>query len=170
MTVLRPLDAVPQHLSATSRRKVSQYRWSRIGLLVLVVALLAGCSASSAVAKSAAHSTENATVTLGGQSIRMSRVRDASAALCRAYAEATGHPEQARALFYDRSHEVLHAIARQLEQVDRPAAARLLERMEKVEADLDSRTTGTIHADLGALAATTRAGLARVSIEVPSCA
>lgn len=171
--VVRSPDALLQRFSASSRPRVWPHRWSRrFGPLVVVVAvlaLMAGCGASGGSAKPTDDGGSSATVVLGGESAQLSRVRDASAALCRARTAATIDAARARALFYDHAHEMLHAIARQLEQVDRTAAARLLEQKEKVEADLDTGTTATLGSDLAALAATARAGLAQLSIEVPRC-
>jgi hypothetical protein len=76
----------------------------------------------------------------------------------------------ARTTFYDRSHDALHDIARDLDPVDRAAAGRLLEAKQQVEAGLDADPPPPgLAADLDRLAGVTRAGLALLDVDVPPC-
>ncbi|MDQ3897037.1 MAG: hypothetical protein M3326_07290 [Actinomycetota bacterium] len=104
------------------------------------------------------------TVTVGGDRVSVARLVDAHAALC----EAAARPDTARTLFFDRSHEALHTVARGLEDVDRAQAAELLEAKEKVEADL-AAPGGSLPADLSRLADVYRASLGRLAITAPPC-
>lgn len=90
--------------------------------------------------------------------------------LCAARAEADADVYSVSGTFYDRSHEALHTIARALEPVDRPLAARLLEAKEAVEADVSTRPPKpATAADLDHLIDVTRQGLARLSVTTPPC-
>ena len=89
---------------------------------------------------------------------------DAHVALC----EAAARPSDARALFFDRSHDALHAVARDLEEVDRGQVAELLEAKERVESGLDAPGPG-LPDDLARLADVYRASLGRLAIEAPPC-
>ena len=89
---------------------------------------------------------------------------DAHAALC----EAEARPDQARQLFFDRSHDALHTVARDLEDVDRAQAAALLQAKERVESGLDAPGP-TLPDDLARLADVYRASLGRLAITAPPC-
>ncbi len=89
---------------------------------------------------------------------------DAHAALC----EAAARPEKARQLFFDRSHDALHTVARDLEEVDRAQAAALLQAKERVESELGSPGPSRPD-DLARLADVYRASLGRLAIEAPPC-
>ncbi len=89
---------------------------------------------------------------------------DAHVALC----EAAARPERARELFFDRSHDALHTVARDLEDVDRSQAAQLLEAKERVESELESPGP-RLPDDLARLAEVYRASLGRLAIEAPPC-
>ena len=89
---------------------------------------------------------------------------DAHAALC----EAVARPHQARQLFFHRSHDALHTVARDLEGVDRAQAAALLQAKEKVESGLDAPAP-TLPEDLVRLADVYRASLGRLAITAPPC-
>ncbi len=104
------------------------------------------------------------TVTVGGDRVSVARLVDAHAALC----QAATHPDQARALFFDRSHEALHTVARDLEDVDRAQAARLLEAKQVVESELSS-SGRALTDDILRLADVYRASLGRLAITAPPC-
>ena len=104
------------------------------------------------------------TVTVGGERVTVTRLVDAHAGLC----EAAGSPATARALFFDRSHEALHTVARGVEEVDRAQAGALLQAKEKVESELDSRPAN-LPDDLRRLADVYRTSLGRLAIEAPPC-
>ena len=104
------------------------------------------------------------TVTVGGETVTVARLVDALAGLC----EAAESPATARALFFDRSHEALHTVARGVEEVDRAQAGALLQAKEKVESELDARPAN-LPDDLRRLAASYRASLGRLAIEAPPC-
>jgi hypothetical protein len=125
----------------------------RIGTVVAIAVLAAGCADDA-----------DDTVTVGGERVTVARLVDAHAGLC----EAATSPASARALFFDRSHEALHTVARGLEDVDRGQAAALLQAKEKVESELDSRPP-SLPDDLRRLADVYRASLGRLAIEAPPC-
>lgn len=78
--------------------------------------------------------------------------------------------ETAEAVFHDRSHDALHAIAAAVEEVDRGAAADLLAAKQRVEADLAARELpATFASDVEDLLAATRAALAALGVPVPLC-
>jgi hypothetical protein len=89
---------------------------------------------------------------------------DAHVALC----EAADRPQEARELFFDRSHEQLHEVARRLDGVDRPQAAALLEAKNRVESGLD-RPGPSLPDDISRLAEVYRTSLGRLAIEAPPC-
>jgi len=90
--------------------------------------------------------------------------------LCLARSQVDADPTAVRATFYDRSHDPLHTIARQLEAVDRTVAARLLEAKETVETDVSSQPiAASSAADLDHLIDVATQGLARLSVPVRSC-
>ena len=115
-----------------------------------------------AVLAVACGKAEDKTVTVGGERVAVSRLVDAHAALC----EAAAAPAGARSLFFDRSHEALHTVARGVEDVDRAQAAALLEAKEKVESEIDSRPPGLAD-DLLRLADVYRRSLGRLAITAP---
>lgn len=96
--------------------------------------------------------------------------RDAATALCTARDQARTDVKKARTTFYDRSHDALHDIARDLDPVDRATSGRLLEAKQQVETGLDADPppAGLVD-DLQRLADVTRAGLARLDVDVPPC-
>ena len=89
---------------------------------------------------------------------------DAHAALC----EAAARPAEARSLFFDRSHDALHTVARDLEEVDRAQVAELLQAKERVESGLDAPAP-SLADDLARLADVYRTSLGRLAIEAPPC-
>ncbi len=108
--------------------------------------------------------SEPRTVTVGGERVTVARLVDAHVALC----EAAFSPATARALFFDRSHEALHTVARGVEEVDRAQAGALLQAKEKVESELDARPPN-LPDDLRRLAEVYRSSLGRLAIEAPPC-
>ena len=122
---------------------------------VLALAVLAACGGGDAADK---------TITVAGQPVAVASLVDAHAALC----EGATAPDAARRLFFDRSHEQLHTVARALEDVDRAQAAQLLQAKERVESDLPNPPP-TLPDDLRRLAGVYRDGLGRLAITVPPC-
>jgi hypothetical protein len=104
------------------------------------------------------------TVTVGGERLAVAPLVDAHAGLC----EAARQPAQARALFFDRSHEALHTVARALEDVDRAQAAELLQAKELVESGL-ADPAQSLQGDLSRLAEVYRTSLGRLAITAPPC-
>ena len=107
---------------------------------------------------------EARTVTVGGERVTVARLVDAHAGLC----EAATSLKTARALFFDRSHEALHTVARGVEEVDRAQAAALLQAKEKVESELETQPPG-LPDDLRRLADVYRGSLGRLAIGAPPC-
>jgi len=125
----------------------------RVGTFLAIVVLAAGCGDEA-----------EKTVTIGGDRVTVARLVDANAGLC----EAAKSPDSARALFFDRSHEALHTVARGLEEVDRAQAAMLLQAKESVESELGSQSRNVTNLLLR-LADVYRASLGRLAIEAPPC-
>lgn len=76
----------------------------------------------------------------------------------------------AETVFHDRSHETLHQLAADVEEVDRSAAADLLTAKQRIEADLagDELPDGFV-ADVEDLLAATRAALDVLEVPAPPC-
>ena len=88
--------------------------------------------------------------------------------LCRAMADAAaGDLGTARSAFQDRVHGPLHDVAAAAAEVDRSAAARLLEAKQQVEAAL-ATNADSLAADLAALAPTVRAAVVATGQPAPS--
>ncbi len=117
-----------------------------------------------AVACSDSGAGSTRTITVGTDQVPVARLVDAHAGLC----EAAARLDMARALFFDRSHEALHTVARALEDVDRAQAAALLQAKEKVESELTTPPP-TLRDDLLRLADVYRTGLGRLAITAPAC-
>lgn len=80
-----------------------------------------------------------------------------------------GELGEAQGLFLSRSHMTLHALAAELSNVDRAAAARLLEAKAEVEQSLPTGAADA-PADLRRLAEATSQGIAALDLEnPPSC-
>ena len=120
-----------------------------------LLVLLSACGAGS---------DDEKTITVAGQPVAVAPLVDAHAGLCQAAAQ----PDAARRLFFDRSHEALHTVARALEDVDRAQAGELLQAKEKVESEL-ADPPPTLPDDLRRLADVYRAGLGRLAITAPPC-
>lgn len=90
--------------------------------------------------------------------------------LCEVLAVGASDRDRANALFYDRSHQELHVIAAAAEVRDRPAAGRLLQDMQRVEADLRGhRLPATFGGDVKGLIAASANALAAIGLTAPSC-
>jgi hypothetical protein len=93
------------------------------------------------------------------------------AALCEARNRAVHDAAEAEAIFLDRAHDGLHHLAREVAEVDRSAAARLLEAKQAVEADIERPSSGAgLEEHLEALIASTRRALELSTGSAPSCA
>lgn len=121
----------------------------------MVLVALAACSSSDGGPD---------TITIAGEKVAVAPLVDAHAALC----EAAAQPANARALFFDRSHDALHTVARALEDVDRAQAGSLLQAKQTVETDLVIFAPGLVAA-LVRLADVYRTGLGRLAIAAPPC-
>jgi len=107
----------------------------------------------------------------GGGSGANGELQRVGAGLCAVRSQAAAHPNAAGVTFYDRSHAGLHTMASDLEVKGQQAAAgRLLESMQRVEADIAaSPAPPSLAADVGRLIAATRAGLDLLSVSPPAC-
>ena len=139
---------------ADSCRRVSWRPAVTAALLSLVTLVVMGCAPAASDDASASAAP----------------VADAAAALCDAKRKAPADPLAARRVFYERAHDHLHDLARQVEGADRPAAARLLEAKQRVERDLDAGATSQqLVGDLDQLLVATGAALTAISIPPPAC-
>jgi hypothetical protein len=125
---------------------------SRVACALVVLLALMACSGEKAPAHQAqAGSLGNVVV-----------------ALCEARAEAD--PAASEEIFYDRVHARLHDLARATEEVDRAAAARLLEAKEAVESDLaGENSTPDLKRDIEELIGSARRALEVTSGGAPRC-
>ena len=123
---------------------------------VLTLVLAVGCAGGSDEGPD--------TITVAGQPVAVAPLVDAHAGLC----QAADQPDAARRLFFDRSHEALHTVARALEDVDRTQTGELLQAKEKVESVL-SAPPPSLPDDLRRLAEVYRTGLGRLAITAPPC-
>ncbi|MEA2827963.1 MAG: hypothetical protein QOG43_2402 [Actinomycetota bacterium] len=115
--------------------------------------------------------TPGPTVLVAGDPVPAAQMTDALANLCTARDEAPDSPGAAQARFFSRSHTTLHLVARALEDVDRPLAARLLEAKQKVEADFSNGASGgQVADDLRPLVTVTADSLDRLAVPLPPCA
>jgi hypothetical protein len=151
-----------ESLALAAERSQATGRWLA-GALAATLAL-AACGGSSP--DPAPASTAGGAGGAAGQ-----RLRDAVAWLCAAQHDARSSVPKARAVFFDRSHDQLHELARLTEPQDRVVTARLLEAKNVVEQDfLYPKTWPRVEGDIGALGAAARAALTAVSISPPpSC-
>ena len=137
----------------------------------VVVALV--LSASSCRDSREGSEGSGPTIVLAGESapVPVSRLTGAVEGLCTAVGQAPDGRRAAEATFFDESHATLHVVARALEDVDRPAAAALLEAKQRVEADFSGglASGGRVADDLRLLVDATRAGLARLEVQAPAC-
>jgi hypothetical protein len=92
----------------------------------------------------------------------------ASSGLCRATAALPDAPAAGR-IFQNEAHEALHRLAAD-PRLARPMSARVLEAMQKLEADLAGLPDATLlAADLATLRATADVALETLGVDVPSC-
>jgi hypothetical protein len=143
------------------------------GLLgAVLAAVLVAAVALAACGFSGQGSVPSASVLPSG-SLGVVTQRDADVAmrgLCEVRAVDASDRDQANALFYDRSHQELHVIAAAAEVRDAPTAGRLLQAMQRVEADLRGpRLPATFGADVEALIAASAKALAAIDLTAPSC-
>ncbi len=138
---------------------------------VMVVALGLGTGSCRDAGSDGDSVGPGPTVVLAGEPVPVRRLTAAVEGLCTALRQAPDSPSAAETTFFDESHDTLHAIARGLEEVDRPQAAALLEAKQRVEADLAGgrASGGRIADDLRPLVDATRAGLARLEVPTQPC-
>ena len=127
-------------------------------------------TATETTTSTAVTTTEPASVTMAGQTVTTARLRAIATGLCQAALEAPGDLAAAEKTFQSKSHDGLHLIARGLEDIDRTAAAALLEAKQKVEADFSKNVSGPqVAADLRHLADVNRSSLSRFNVSVDAC-
>jgi hypothetical protein len=133
-------------------------------------AAVTSSTATETTTSTAVTTTEPASVTMAGQTVTTARLRTIAAGLCQAASEATIDLAAAEKTFQGKSHDGLHLIARGLEDIDRAAAAALLEAKQKVEADFSNNVPGPqVAADLRQLADVNRSSLTRFNVSVDAC-
>ena len=136
-----------------------------IAVLAAVALVVAGCGEDDSSPSPAPATPATATTAPNGRTYEA-----AFLGLCAARAAVGTDVNSARSTFYDRSHDPLHSIARDLEPVDRPLAARLLEAKQAVESGLrPDRAPPSLGPDLDRLVEVTGQALARLSLPVPRC-
>jgi hypothetical protein len=127
-------------------------------------------TSSETTASAAVTTTAPTSVTMAGQTVTTAKLRAIAAGLCEAATQAGTDQSAAEKTFQGKSHDGLHLIARGLQDIDRPAAAALLEAKQKVEADFSNHAAGPqVAADLRSLSDVTRSSLARFNVSVDAC-
>lgn len=137
----------------------------------VLVAVLVAAVALAACRSSGEGSVPPSVLPSGSLGVVTQRdAEDAMRGLCEVRAVDASDRDRANALFYDRSHQELHVIAAATEVRDPPAAGRLLQAMQRVEADLKGpRLPATFGEDAEALIAATANALATIGLTSPSC-
>jgi hypothetical protein len=119
---------------------------------------------------SAPTTTAPASVTIAGETVSTTRLRAVAAGLCEAAEQAASDISAAAKTFNSKAHDGLHTIARGLQEIDRAAAATLLEAKQKVEGDISSKVAGPqLATDLRSLSDVTKTSLARFNVTVDAC-
>ncbi|MGH2589506.1 MAG: hypothetical protein ACRDGW_01770 [Actinomycetota bacterium] len=132
---------------------------------VIVAAMLTGSCSESRPADSG-----DGTIRVDATLVSVDQLQEAVTGLCLALDRLGSDPLASRDIFYDLSHDSLHTIAAAAEDVDRSAAASLLQAKAIVEANLDrSPFPPSLGSDLQRLVTTTRAALEVLSIPAPPC-
>jgi hypothetical protein len=127
-------------------------------------------TAAETTTSSAPTTTAPASVTMAGETVSTTRLRAVAGGLCEAAQQAATDITAAAKTFNSKSHDGLHLIARGLQEIDRPAAATLLEAKQKVESDISGKAAGgQLAADLRSLSDVTRSSLARFNVTVDAC-
>lgn len=127
-------------------------------------------SVAETTTSSVVSSTNPASVTVGGETVSTARLLAVATGLCEALGQAQTDPAAAKRTFNGRSHDGLHLIARGLQDIDRAAAAALLEAKQKVEADFSGSAAGPqVAAGLRSLADVTRSSLTRFNVTADAC-
>ena len=138
----------------------------------VLVAVLVAAVALAACRSSGEGSVSSPSVLPSGSLgvVTQRDAEDAMRGLCEVRAVDASDRDRANALFYDRSHQELHVIAAATEVRDPPAAGRLLQAMQRVEADLKGpRLRATFGEDAEALIAASAKALAAIGLTSPSC-
>lgn len=147
-------------------RVLTRARLLAAGVAALAAAVLPGCDGNGGGDSVAGPSTSGSSTP--GPSA--AGYEAAFHGLCRARASAGTDVNAARSTFYDRSHDPLHSLARDLQPIDRVLAARLLEAKEAVESDLRAdRPPPSLGPDLDRLVEVTGQALSRLARPVPRC-
>ncbi len=90
--------------------------------------------------------------------------------VCAARDQASESPEDAAALFLDRSHDGIHRLADRVATADRAVAAKVLEDKQSVEGAADELHAGALHRALASLAVSGGDALSSLDLDVPACA
>jgi hypothetical protein len=133
-------------------------------LLTAVSMLLTGCTGGGAPAASSAPPGPSGSLGV----VTVQAAAEAISAVC-GMRGATDR-DAANALFFDRAHSTLHALAATAEPIDRVSTAQVLLTMQRVEADLQAdELPATFEDDARALLEAMRSALATVDLPAPAC-
>jgi hypothetical protein len=138
----------------------------------VVVLALAFIGAESLSSCSSGPSTvlRTRTIEVDGEELAASSLREAVTGLCTALERLPADPRAARDAFYSLSHDRLHTIAAAVQEIDRSAAASLLQAMAVVEERLARPPVPpSLAGDLDRLLTATRAALRALSIPTEPC-
>jgi hypothetical protein len=131
---------------------------------VLVLVLLVACGAGAGTTPTTAPSGPSGSLGV----VTAQAAGEAVTAICGL--ERAPDRDTANGLFYDHAHATLHAIAAATEPVDRVPAARVLQTMQVVEADLQADVLPDRFADdAAALLRAVRGALHAVDLPAPDC-
>lgn len=140
-------------------------RGARVRTSILLGALLlAACSPDPSTG------AKERTIEVSGQPVPVSSLREAVTGLCTALERSGTDPLAARDAFYALSHDRLHMIAAAVQEVDRAAAASLLQAKAVVEEDFGRLPfPPSLPDDLDRLVTATRTALGALSIATVPC-
>jgi len=131
---------------------------------------LIGAQLLSACSSGASTAARTRTIEVDGEKVAASALREAVTGLCAALEHLPADPGAARDAYYSLSHDRLHMIATAVQEIDRSAAASLLQAMAVVEERLAQPPfPASLAGDLDRLVAATRAALRALSIPTEPC-
>jgi hypothetical protein len=116
------------------------------------------------------NSCDGEPVEATGGAVSQAQADGAIGGLCEISANPGAAFDEQRAIFYDRTHDTLHAIAAEAQAVDVTAAAGLLEAKQVVESDLEEPDApGDFPAHVEALLEATRVATAEIGLNAAVC-
>jgi hypothetical protein len=137
---------------------------------IVLASALIGAQLLSSCSSGPSTVARTQTIEVDGEEVAASSLREAVTGLCAALEHLPADPRSARDAYYQLSHERLHMIAAAVQEIDRSAAASLLQAMAVVEEDLARPPfPASLAGDFDRLVTATRAALGALSIPTEHC-